>query len=273
MPDEEQTASRRERIAVQRARNAFGEVVDSERMLAELPFAELWFAPGVGEVGLFTDDNRVVMVQVDINDMGHTVRAGPLDRRLLAVTDAAGAAQTLKIPTNESEQLLGRIEQSLRVGITAYDNATVEYDLEQRRLTKNMTVLTDGLERIQRNYSAYVTLAHEDPLTFGGGHLVLYAVGNTRSRFTIEEQYADTDWSEPERLPTSWTWRAERFLPRRNGDFLWRASTGGEVQSDDAAVLLSRAAAWARRSRDTAMRAEELKQAPPSRRPPEAPQL
>jgi hypothetical protein len=273
MPDGESTKTRRERIAGHRARSSFEADVDSNPALANLPFAQLWFAPGVGEVGLFTDDDHVVMLAVDINDIGHTLRTGPLSGRPLDISDTATAAQTLGLPKNEATHLLARIEQSLRIGITAYDDATTEYDAEERRLIRNMNVLTDGLERIQRNYSAHVILAHEDPLTFGGGHFVLYPPGNTRSRFTIEEQYTGTDWSDAERLPTSWTWSAERHLPNPDGTNPWRDSARGEVQSDDVAVLLTRAAAWARRTRDIAFRTETLKQNPPSRGPLEPPHL
>jgi hypothetical protein len=273
MPDGESTETRRERIAVQRARSVFEANVDSDPVLASLPFAQLWFAPGVGEVGLFTDDDHVVMVAVDINDIGHTVRTGPLSGRPLDISDTAAAARTLELSGNEAAHLLARIAQSLRIGITAYDEATAEYDVEERRLIRNMNVLTDGLERIQRNYSAHVILAYEDPLTFGGGHFVFYPSGNTRSRFAIEEQYTGTDWSDPDRLPTSWAWRAERHLPNSDGTNPWRVTAHGEVQSDDVAILLTRAAAWARRTRDIAVRTETLKQNPPSRGPLEPPHL
>jgi hypothetical protein len=271
MPDGESTETHRERMSVQRARSAFEADVDSDPILTRLPFAQLWFAPGVGEVGLFTDDDHVVMVAVDINDLGHTLRAGPLNGRPLNISDTASAAQTLGLHGNEATQLLARLEQSLRIGITAYHDATAEYDAEERRLTRNMNVLTDGLERIQRN-NTHVSLAYEDPLTFGGGHFVLYPSGNTRSRFTIEEQYTGTDWSDPDRLPTSWTWRAERQLLNNEGKYPWRVSAHGEVQSDDVAILLTRAAAWARRTRDIAIRTETLKHTP-SRKPPEPPHL
>jgi hypothetical protein len=271
MPDDE-TETRRERIAVQRARSAFEADVDSDPVLGRLPMAQLWFAPGVGEVGLFTDDDHVVMVAVDINDLGHTLRAGPLGGRPLDISDTATAARTLGLPGNEATSLLTRIEQSLRIGITAYDDATTEYDTEERRRIRNMNVLTDGLERIQRN-NTHVTLAYQDPLTFGGGHFVLYPIGNTRSRFAIEEQYTDTGWSDPDRLPTSWTWRAERQLPNNEGTCPWRVSAHGEVQSNDVAILLTRAAAWARRARDIAVRNETLKQNRPSRGPLDPPHL
>lgn len=273
MPDGESSETRRERIARQHARSAFEADVDSDPFLANLPFAQLWFAPGVGEVGLFTDDDHVVMVAVDINDIGHALRTRSLSGRPLDISDTAAAAQTLGLPKNEATQLLARIEQSLRIGITAYSVATAEYDVEEQRLIRNMNVLTDGLERIQRNYSAHITLAYEDPLTFGGGHFVLYPTGNTRSRFTIEEQYTGTDWSDADRLPTSWTWRAERHLAKQDGTNPWRVTARGEVQSDDVTVLLTRAAAWARRTRDIAVRAAALKLAPLSRGPVEPPHL
>ncbi|GAA1050964.1 hypothetical protein [Arthrobacter russicus] len=273
MPDDESIETARDRIADHRARSAFEADVDSDPALANLPFAQLWFAPGVAEVGLFTDDDRVVMVAVDVNDLGHRLRTGPLSGRPLDISDTVAAAPTLGLPENEAAQLLARIEQSLRIGITAYSLATAEYDAEERRLTQNMNVLTDGLERIQRNNNTHVTLAYEDPLTFGGGHFVLYPSGNTRSRFTIEEQYTGTDWSDPDRLPTSWAWRAERHLPNTEGTNPWRVSARGEVQSDDVAVLLTKAAAWARRTRDIAVRSETLKQNPPSRGPLEPPHL
>jgi hypothetical protein len=273
MPDEESVETSRERNAFHRALGVFEDELDRDATLGNLRLAEPWFAPGVGEIGLLTDDDMVVVVDVDINDIGHTARTGPFGRRLLEVTDTAGAAQTLRLSENESAQLLERVEHSLRAGITAYNASTSEYDIEDQRLTRNMNTLTGGLERIERTYSDHVRLAYEDPLTFGGGHFVLYPMDNTRSRFAIEEKYTGTDWSDPDRLPTSWTWHAERDVRQRDGTYRWHDQAHGEVPSDNVAQLLSKAQTWARRTRDIAVHTDALKQAPASRRPIEPPRL
>ena len=82
---------------------------------------------------------------------------------------------------------------------------------ENEQLVRNMNVLTAGLERIAKTYEEPVVLLEADPVTFGSGHFVFYPEEGSSSRFAIEEQYTDTDWSDPDRIPTSWTWRAETW--------------------------------------------------------------
>ncbi|MGQ7789003.1 hypothetical protein SD455_16670, partial [Nesterenkonia sp. K-15-9-6] len=87
----------------------------------------------------------------------------------------------------------------------------------RQRLTRNMDILTHGLEQIAHNYARHITLTEEDPETFGAGHYVLYPHGRTDRRFTVEERYIDTDWSDPDRLPASWTWKAQTRHQRSDG--------------------------------------------------------
>ncbi len=189
------------------------------------------------------------------------------------MTDAAAAARTLGLSLDAGETLLGRVEKALRAGIVAYASATIEYDGEARRLTRNMAALTRSLERVARTYSAHVSLAVEDPLTFGAGHFVLYPMTNTRSRFAIEERYTGTDWSNPDRLPTSWTWSDQRHTRQRDGSYRWRVLAHGEIESDDVASLVSKANAWARRTRDLAQRGELFQRPASTLRPRKMPQL
>lgn len=164
----------REQIAFGLALDAFEAHMDRDATLGALLPSEPWFAIGGGEIGLLTPDDRVVVVEVNVEGDGQVLRAGPLregpfNARVRDTTDTAGAARTLGISQAEAEQLLSRVEQAVRAGITAYGQATAAFDREQQRLTRNMNALTDGLERIARVYGKHVHLEYEDPEAFGVG--------------------------------------------------------------------------------------------------------
>lgn len=268
----------REQIAFGLALDAFEAHMDRDATLGALLPSEPWFAIGGGEIGLLTPDDRVVVVEVNVEGDGQVLRAGPLregpfNARVRDTTDTAGAARTLGISQAEAEQLLSRVEQAVRAGITAYGQATAAFDREQQRLTRNMNALTDGLERIARVYGKHVHLEYEDPEAFGGGHYVLYPIEHSEARFAIDERYTGSDWSDPDRLPTSWAWRAEHTARRTDGTYGWRISARGAVDSDNVATLLRQAEIWAKRTRNVAQHAESLRRDVPGRRPPDAPRL
>lgn len=135
-------------------------------------------------------------------------------------------------------------------------------DPEDERLVRNLDALTAGLEQIAKAYGEHVVLFDEDPVTFGSGHFVFYPKSDSNSRFAIEEQYTGTDWSDPDRVPTSWTWRAESHLPQSDGTYLWATGGRGEVSCDDLADLIALAETWAGSSHRLAARAEALTPAP-----------
>ncbi|MFC8797087.1 hypothetical protein ACFT1B_33875 [Streptomyces griseoincarnatus] len=117
---------------------------------------------------------------------------------------------------------------------------------DTERLVLSMHVLTDGLARIARTYEQHVYLNDEgDPERFSPGHFVLSSEGQDEALFAIEEQYTGTDWSDPDRLPTSWTWHARRVV-YRDGAYRWVLEAEGEVASADVVQLLVRAQTWAR---------------------------
>lgn len=126
--------------------------------------------------------------------------------------------------------------------------------LSRDELTQNMAALDHGLEQIANRFDGHVWLAYEDPLTFGGGHFVLYPEAHSRSRFVIEEQYIDTDWSDPDRLPTSWTWASQSDRPRPEGGGYWHEHDSGEVPSQEVSRLIARATSWAQATRDVSAR-------------------
>ena len=99
---------------------------------------------------------------------------------------------------------------------------------DRERLTLTMTALDDGLNRIARKHEGAVQFFYEDPETFGAGHFVFYPENDTRSRFAIEEQYTGTDWSDDERLPTSWTWTAERRVRHSDGTHMGGVERTGD---------------------------------------------
>lgn len=272
MPDDDWTDVR-EQIAFGRASDAFETRLDRDATLGELRSEGPWFATGVGSFGLFAREDRTVAIEVDINDLGHTARIGPLNAQVRAMSDAAGVARTLGLAESDAKQFLSRVEQSLRAGINAYDQATAAFDREQQRLNRNMDTLTDGLERIARVYGEHLTLEYEDPESFGGGHMVLYPTAHTNARFAIEERYTGSDWSDPERLPTSWAWRAERIARRTDGSHGWRVSARGTIDSDDVTTLLRQAETWAKQTRDIAVSADGYRRSRPGHTPSEGPNL
>lgn len=122
-------------------------------------------------------------------------------------------------------------------------------------LVQSMRVLSDGLARIARTYERYVYLQDEgDPETFSPGHFVLYSEACNDELFAIEEKYTGTDWSDPDRLPTSWAWHTRR-VEHRDGRYRWALGHEGEVTSADVVQLLERAEAWARQQSEIAREA------------------
>lgn len=129
--------------------------------------------------------------------------------------------------------------------------------MSAERLTQAMLTLDDGLRRIARRYGENVSLRDEDPEAFGAGHYVFYPAGHTRSRFAIEEHYAEgTNWSDPERLPASWLWRAERITRLADGTHTWALEQHGETFPEDLSDLLVRVERWVRKVRNQSPQAD-----------------
>ncbi|WP_313540063.1 hypothetical protein [Leifsonia aquatica] len=142
--------------------------------------------------------------------------------------------------------------------------------IERDHLTQAMPVLDRGLNQIAQHYAEDVSLLDEDPETFGAGHYVLYPAGHTRARFAIEEQYAaGTDWSDPDRVPTSWLWRAERIALRNDGHYAWALEDHVESFPEDLPQLLAQVEKWARkvRAQNSQSRAFERPDIGPRTRP------
>ncbi|WP_448233128.1 hypothetical protein [Microbacterium lacticum] len=133
---------------------------------------------------------------------------------------------------------------------------------EDDALVQAMRQLDDGLDRIAKTHARAVVLLEEDPETFGAGHYVLYPARNAHARFAIEEQYArGVDWSDPDRIPTSWLWRAEHIARQADGRHAWQNEAFGEIESEKVARLLETAEQWALRIR------RETAPAPAAHRP------
>lgn len=132
-------------------------------------------------------------------------------------------------------------------------------DDEREQLTQAMLMLDDGLTRIERKYDNTVCLLSEDPEAFGAGHFVLYPLAGSNSRFAIEEQYAaGTDWSDPDRVPTSWLWRSERVARGPDGTHTWHVEHHGETFPENLSQLLVHAERWARRTHNRAAQTEQF---------------
>jgi hypothetical protein len=131
-----------------------------------------------------------------------------------------------------------------------------------------MIALDQGLNRIARKHQGAVRFFYEDPETFGAGHFVFYPQNDARSRLVIEEQYTSTDWSDDERVPTSWTWAAEREVRDRDGRYVWKAEREGESRSEDFRQVLAEASRWARRVQNRTVQSDPFSSATHRQEPP-----
>ncbi|HWV50453.1 MAG TPA: hypothetical protein VN035_13455 [Microbacterium sp.] len=138
-----------------------------------------------------------------------------------------------------------------------------------------MWLLEAGLRRIATKYADNVFLAEEDPETFGAGHYVLYPETDVhRARFAIEEQYAPgVDWSDEDRLPTSWLWRAERIVRQPDGTHIWGLERHGEAFPEGLPALLTEVERWVRRVANLRNRSKALRSPNRGGPGPEAPIL
>ncbi|TLP71909.1 hypothetical protein [Nesterenkonia sphaerica] len=127
-------------------------------------------------------------------------------------------------------------------------------DEHRQRLTRNMDTLTRGLEQIAKDYARQITLAEQDPETFGAGHYVLYPQGRADRRFAVEERYIDADWSDPDRLPASWSWKAQTRQRQPDGTHPWVTTDQGVVPSNSVHQLLGYAQKWAASVRASMLR-------------------
>ncbi|GAA4486916.1 hypothetical protein [Microbacterium panaciterrae] len=144
--------------------------------------------------------------------------------------------------------------------------------IDRDRHTQAMLLLDDGLRRIADQHKNSVDFEYEDPLTFGGGHFVFYPEGSNSARFAIEEQYEGTDWSDEDRLPTSWTWRAERIVRHPDGSHYWGTEREGETKIEDLPNLLVEVDRWVRKTENRATQSAQFG-APARRQEPPAPRL
>jgi len=117
--------------------------------------------------------------------------------------------------------------------------------LSQEELVRNMMALDEGLRDVGRRFGEHVFLADEDPVTFGAGHYVFTPMEGSSPRLAITEQYTGTDWSDDERVPTSWTWTSEACLAESNGRYLWVALAEGEIASAGYERLVEIVEGWA----------------------------
>lgn len=130
--------------------------------------------------------------------------------------------------------------------------------LSEEELAQHSTALVDRLEEIAQRYPEHVILAWEDPATFGSGHFVLYPEAGSMTRFAVEEQYTGTDWSDDDRVATSWTWDSQARVRQADGSYPWGSLAHGEVKAGDYRQLLDLAEEWAKTTHDRAEREQAL---------------
>lgn len=117
--------------------------------------------------------------------------------------------------------------------------------LSREELVRNMMALDEGLREVGRRFGEHVFLADEDPVTFGAGHYVFTPMEGSSPRLAITEQYTGTDWSDDERIPTSWTWESQACLAEPGGRYPWVTLAEGEIGSAGYERLVEIAEGWA----------------------------
>lgn len=134
--------------------------------------------------------------------------------------------------------------------------------LSEEALVANMLAVDAGLRQIEQKFGEHVVLRDEDPVTFGAGHFVLYPVEASTPRFAIEEQYTDTDWSDEDRVPTSWTWISASRSLELGEEYPWVTLAEGEVPTSSYRELLTLAEGWAKTVHNLAAREAVLSTEP-----------
>lgn len=114
-------------------------------------------------------------------------------------------------------------------------------EFSRAELDQNSAALIAGLEQLT-NRLEHVELEWEDPEVFGAGHFVLYAEAGA---LAIKEQYTDTDWSDPDRIATAWTWESKARVGLPDGKGSQATHKSGRVASGDYQQLLDLAEGWA----------------------------
>ena len=114
----------------------------------------------------------------------------------------------------------------------------------REELERNMMAVHGGIGEIWEARRKHVFLSFEDPIVFGAGHYVFYPREGDSPRLVITEQYTDTDWSDDERVPTSWTWETEKRTTGPDPDYPWETLSEGEIASADYQQLLDIVEAW-----------------------------
>lgn len=130
--------------------------------------------------------------------------------------------------------------------------------LSREELVRNMMALDDGLREVGRRFGKHVFLADADPVTFGAGHYVFTPMAGSSPRLAITEQYTGTDWSDDERVPTSWTWESQACLADPRGRYPWVTFAEGEIASAGYERLIVIAEGWARAISELAEREATL---------------
>lgn len=245
------------------ARAAFTTTVGEEN-LHGLQLGRPWFSARRAVVELWADDGQAVEVSVTASD--HSVRTGPFAGGLRRGPSDAEVAAALGLGIPEGARVLEQVTLALHAGLDAVV-------VREAQLERNSTALQSGLNQLARRHEQHVALWYEDAEVFGIGCIVLYPTKNSRSRFTIEEEYAEIDWSAPDRPPTSWAWAVQRMRRDHNGAWHWVAAARGNVDSDEFAQLLEHAHAWVRRIASAPDNEVPVARLSITRKPPTGPQL
>lgn len=144
---------------------------------------------------------------------------------------------------------------------------TIETSSQRQPREGAMMRLDNEIRVLAAQYASVVTLSEEDPDAFGAGHYVIENRAGTW-RFTITERFTGTDSSDPERIPTGWTYESESAVASTVPSG-WDPVAHGEYGSEDVGRLIGLTQDWMHeRLRDTFTELpQSLSQAPLPRQP------
>lgn len=150
--------------------------------------------------------------------------------------DTGQTVATVWIQKTEAGYIL-RVEEQQDVELA------IETGSDRQLRETAMMKLDADLRVATADYDEYLTLSEGDPETFGVAHYVIES-DDRLHRFTITENYVGTDWSDPDRVPNSWTYEIEKVDHGSINGGVWKSVTSEEVGPEGVDQLVDDAKAW-----------------------------
>ncbi|MFD5600813.1 hypothetical protein ACFWHR_12255 [Leucobacter sp. NPDC058333] len=144
---------------------------------------------------------------------------------------------TAWIQKNEDGSYIMRVDEHQDVKLT------IETSSQRHEREAAMQYLSAEMAVIATDFGAAIEYSDQDPDAFGVGHFVFHnADGN--QRLVMTEQYIGTDSLDADRIPNSWSWRAEKYATV-DGAAFWVQTGGGEVNASGINQLVNEIDGWA----------------------------